>query len=125
MSCGTHEFNANGVPEWTRAVRDAFVVSERSHRNAPGGRSRPARPTHFLRAKASACRMTFSRISQASMAICAPTHAMVVFMRRSGLVELGFRRVAGLTRFLVFPVQAFERPESAPPGFVRDKPAPG
>src|ERR1039458_8742349 len=39
-----------------------------------------------------------------------------------GLVELGFRRVAGLARFLVFLVQAFQRPASAPPGFVRDKP---
>src|ERR1039458_8860605 len=41
-----------------------------------------------------------------------------------GLVELGFRRVAGLARFRVFLVQAFQRPASAPPGFVRDKPAP-
>ena len=72
-----------GVPKCIRAVKDAFIVSERPHFNASGGRSRPPPPPHFRRPKASAFRMNFSRISQAPMAICAPAHAMLVLMRRS------------------------------------------
>ena len=53
----------------------------------------PAAPsTHFRRAKASALRMTFSRISHASIAICAPSHAMLVLIRRSASSNVSLRR---------------------------------
>src|ERR1039458_6053054 len=39
-----------------------------------------------------------------------------------GLVELDFRRVVGLARFLVFLVQAFEGPASAPLGLSTSQP---